>query len=47
LIRDLERRGEIVGTMKFKGSAVQMLARDGNLWRAASDPRKHGTAMAE
>jgi gamma-glutamyltranspeptidase/glutathione hydrolase len=47
LVENLERRGEIVGTMPFNGSAVQMIARDGNAWRAASDPRKHGTAMAE
>jgi gamma-glutamyltranspeptidase/glutathione hydrolase len=43
-IADLERRGEIVGTNKFTGSAVQLLRLDGRGARAASDPRKYGLA---
>lgn len=45
-IEDLERRGEIVGSVKFNGSAIQMLRLDGDKPQAASDPRKHGVAVA-
>lgn len=43
---DLEARGEIVGTMPFSTSAIQMVSIDGKGWmEAASDPRKGGTAL--
>ncbi len=45
LHEDLKWRGEIVGTMPFMTSAVQMIAIDGQRKRAASDPRKHGSAV--
>ncbi len=44
-IEDLERRGEIVGPVRFNGSAIQMLRLDGDKAQAASDPRKHGVAL--
>lgn len=45
-IEDLRWRGEIVATMPFKTTAVQMVRFDrGTL--AASDPRKHGVAQVE
>jgi gamma-glutamyltranspeptidase / glutathione hydrolase len=44
---DLERRGEVVSTQKFTEQAVQMIAIDGEKKIPASDPRKHGSAMAE
>ncbi len=46
-IRNLERRGEIVTTMKFTTSAVQMLRMDGGKMRGASDPRKHGLSLTQ
>ena len=46
LIADLEWRGEIVGIEKFSSHAVQIIVREGELWRGASDPRKHGTAFS-
>lgn len=46
-VRDLERRGEIVGTIRFKTSAVQLLRFDGPRVEAASDPRKQGSALVE
>lgn len=45
-IADLEWRGEIVGTMPFKTTAVQMLRFDRGT-AAAADPRKHGAAKVE
>src|SRR5690606_27321681 len=44
-IEDLRRRGELVGTMTFSGTAVQMLRLDGSTAKAAADPRKHGLAL--
>jgi gamma-glutamyltranspeptidase/glutathione hydrolase len=44
LFEDLESRGEIVATMPFMGSAVQMIAVENGKKLAASDPRKHGKA---
>lgn len=44
LVEDLESRGEIVATMPFLGSAVQMIAIENGRKLAASDPRKHGKA---
>ncbi len=44
-IADLEWRGEIVGPVKFNGSAIQMLRLDGESATAAADPRKHGRAI--
>lgn len=43
---DLERRGEIVGEQRFNSSAVQVIAIEDGRVRAASDPRKHGSALA-
>lgn len=43
---DLRWRGEIVGTMPFKTTAVQMLRFDAGTM-AAADPRKHGAAEVE
>jgi gamma-glutamyltranspeptidase / glutathione hydrolase len=45
-VNDLERRGEIVGTIDFATTAVQMITAeaDGSL-RAVADPRKFGKAM--
>ena len=45
-IADLEWRGEIVGTMPFKTTAVQMLRFDRGT-QAGGDPRKHGAAKVE
>jgi gamma-glutamyltranspeptidase/glutathione hydrolase len=45
-VADLERRGEIVGTMPFTKSAVQLIALENGLKVPASDPRKHGSAAA-
>jgi gamma-glutamyltranspeptidase/glutathione hydrolase len=42
---DLAFRGEIVGTVRFTQSAVQMISLQNGQTRAASDPRKHGTAV--
>jgi len=44
---DLERRGEVVSTQRFTEQAVQMIAIEDGKKLPASDPRKHGTAMAE
>jgi len=44
---DLERRGEIVSTQKFTEQAVQMIAIEDGKKIPASDPRKHGSAIAE
>jgi gamma-glutamyltranspeptidase len=44
-IADLERRGEIVKTMSFSGTAIQMLRLDRSRPQAAADPRKHGLAI--
>jgi gamma-glutamyltranspeptidase / glutathione hydrolase len=46
LIEDLETRGEIVGTVRFTSSAVQMIAIENGRKLPASDPRKHGSAAA-
>ena len=46
LVDDLEARGEIVGTMPFTGSAVQMIAIENGRKLPAADPRKHGSAAA-
>lgn len=45
-IANLEWRGEIVGTMKFKTTAVQMLRFDTGT-AAGADPRKHGAGRVE
>lgn len=42
---DLEWRGEIVGEMKYNGTAVQMLAVQNGRVLAAADPRKHGLGL--
>lgn len=47
LIDDLKWRGEVVGTMPFTSSGVQMIAFDKGRKLPASDPRKHGSAKAE
>jgi gamma-glutamyltranspeptidase/glutathione hydrolase len=44
---DLERRGEVVSTQRFTEQAVQMIAIEGGKKMPASDPRKHGSAIAE
>lgn len=44
---DLERRGEVVSTQRFTEQAVQMIAIEGERKTPASDPRKHGSAIAE
>jgi gamma-glutamyltranspeptidase / glutathione hydrolase len=46
LIEDLESRGEIVGKVRFMGSAVQLIAVEAGRKLPASDPRKHGSAAA-
>jgi gamma-glutamyltranspeptidase / glutathione hydrolase len=43
---DLTGRGELVSTRDWK-NAVQLVARDGGRFTAASDPRKGGTAAAQ
>jgi gamma-glutamyltranspeptidase len=46
LIRDLEWRGEVVGTMPFTTSAVQLITiGPRGRKRAAADPRKRGQAL--
>jgi gamma-glutamyltranspeptidase/glutathione hydrolase len=40
---ELTRRGEVVGPIRFNGTAVQMLSFDGRRPMAAADPRKQGT----
>lgn len=47
LLEDLRWRGEDVGTMRFTGSAVQMIAVERGRKLPASDPRKYGSAIAE
>lgn len=47
LIQDLKWRGEVVGTMPFTSSGVQMIAIENGRKLPASDPRKHGSAKAE
>jgi gamma-glutamyltranspeptidase/glutathione hydrolase len=47
LVRDLEARGEIVGTAPFTTSAVQLIALEKGRKLPAADPRKHGSARAE
>jgi gamma-glutamyltranspeptidase/glutathione hydrolase len=44
---DLEHRGEVVSIQKPFPHAVQMIAIEGGKKLAASDPRKHGFALAE
>lgn len=44
---DLERRGEVVSTQRFTEQAVQMIAIEDGKKIPASDPRKHGSAVAE
>lgn len=44
-IEDLERRGEIVKTTKYRGTAIQMLRLGGEKAEAAADPRKYGRAL--
>jgi gamma-glutamyltranspeptidase/glutathione hydrolase len=44
---DLRFRGEVVGTMPFTQSAVQMIAIENGRKLPASDERKHGSARAE
>jgi gamma-glutamyltranspeptidase / glutathione hydrolase len=46
LVKDLEERGELVGTLRFNTHAVQMIAIDGGRKLPAADPRKHGSAAA-
>ncbi len=46
-VADLEARGEIVGKIRFNGSAVQVVRFDGPRVEAAADPRKHGSALVE
>lgn len=41
-VRDLERRGQIVGKMPFSTTAIQMLRLTDQGVLAAADPRKHG-----
>jgi gamma-glutamyltranspeptidase / glutathione hydrolase len=43
---ELERRGEVVGTIQFNGTAVQMVSFDGKQAYAGADPRKHGLGSA-
>ena len=45
-VADLERRGEIVGTVPYTASAVQLIAVENGLKVPAADPRKHGSAAA-
>ncbi len=45
LWEDLEARGEIVGTMPFTTSAVQLIAVDKGRKVGAADPRKGGAAL--
>ncbi len=45
LLDDLKWRGEVVNVMPENPSGVQMIAVDENGVSAASDPRKHGSAL--
>jgi gamma-glutamyltranspeptidase len=45
-VADLKRRGEIVGTVPYTKSAVQLIALEKGLKVPAADPRKHGSAAA-
>jgi gamma-glutamyltranspeptidase / glutathione hydrolase len=47
LMEDLRFRGEVVATMPFTGSAVQMIAIENGKKLPASDDRKFGSARAE
>jgi gamma-glutamyltranspeptidase/glutathione hydrolase len=47
LRKDLEWRGEVVATMPFTSSGVQLIAVERGRKLPASDPRKHGSALAE
>jgi gamma-glutamyltranspeptidase len=47
LIADLERRGETVEKERFGAHAVQLIAREGDRFVPAADPRKHGAAVAQ
>jgi gamma-glutamyltranspeptidase/glutathione hydrolase len=47
LRKDLAWRGEVVATMPFTSSGVQMIAVERGRKLPASDPRKHGSALAE
>lgn len=44
-INDLTARGELVATIDFSSTAVQMIAVDGQRLLAAADPRKFGLAV--
>ena len=44
-INDLKARGELVATIDFTSTAVQMITDDGNQLNAAADPRKFGAAV--
>lgn len=44
-IEDLERRGEVVTTVTFSGTAIQMLRLDRPRAQASADPRKHGLGL--
>lgn len=44
---DLAKRGEVTSSMPFKTSGVQMIAVENGHLLAASDPRKHGFALAQ
>jgi gamma-glutamyltranspeptidase / glutathione hydrolase len=45
-IQNLEERGEVVGTMPFLGTAIQLLKFKQGHIDAAADPRKHGLARS-
>jgi gamma-glutamyltranspeptidase len=45
LAPDLTRRGELVETMKYLTSGVQIVAGEPGALEAASDPRKQGAAQ--
>ncbi|MFZ5890920.1 MAG: gamma-glutamyltransferase family protein [Myxococcota bacterium] len=44
LLEDLAYRGERANKASPFATAVQILSRQGELWQAAADPRKHGAA---
>ncbi len=44
-VEDLERRGEIVGRVRFTTTAVQLITAEGDRKWAAADPRKFGHAV--
>ncbi len=46
-VRDLERRGEIVGQVRFTSTAVQIISTEGDYKWAAADPRKFGHAVVK